>query len=254
MTDEISLGKAKMILLPIILGLVIIFFLKLFSIKVSLLVWVILLIVIFFVSLLLSMKSKVSLTSKFPTTSLKTILWMVAILAAIILIILLILAIFPDSRQEIYLKDGCLVEDEFGARWICGNVEFKKIGITTESPDYRFSILGLGEKSADITVTFEDEFQKREFSFTAGNSEEIQFGANGVVYAFVNGVDLQEADEIPKMNFFTDGQEYNVTVRIETGKSCEIWKCSRFYQRGSKVVKRNDLLDQNMIGLIKFDF
>jgi len=179
----------------------------------------------------------------------------------IIIVILLILAILPDSRQETNLEDGCLVKDQFGAKWICGDVEFEKIDITTKSPRYRFSILGLGEKEAKVTVTFEEDgLQKCEFSFTAGNSEEILFGAgaSGIVYAFVNGRDLETEAEIeeriPKMFFHTDGQAYNVTVRIETGKSCEAWKCSRFYKRNSEVVDRNDLLNLNMIGLIKFDF
>lgn len=257
MTDEISLGKARIVLLPVILGLVMIFFLKLFSIKISFLIWVILLVVIFLISLLLTMKSKVSLTSKLSTTSIKTIFWFLFAIVVIVTITFAIISLWPDSRQEVCLNHGYLVKDEYDNKWICGNVEFKKVGITTKSPDYRFSILGLGEREAKVTVTFEEGgLQRREFSFTAGNSEEIQFGAgaSGIVYAFVNGIDLQEAGEVPKMNFYTDGQKYNVTVRIETGKSCEAWKCSRFYKRNSEVVDRNDLLGLNMVGLIKFDF
>ncbi|MCD4677841.1 MAG: DUF5067 domain-containing protein [Desulfobacula sp.] len=253
--NEISFGKSRKILLPILLGLMIIFFLKLCSIKISFWILIVLLIATLLVIKPILVPKTSSPTSKLPP--LKTTFWILFFVAVAVAIIFVIISLWPSSTQEVCVKDGYLVEDQFGVRWICGDVEFKKVDITTKSPNYIFSILGLGKETASITVAFEEAgLQKCEFSFTAKNSEEIQFGASarGVVYAYVNGINLREAKKIPEMNFFTDGQKYNVTVRIEAPYTCECWKSTRFYQRGSKIVDRNDLLNRNMIGLIKFDF
>ena len=238
--DEISLGKTRIILLPVLLGLIIIFFLKIFSIEFSLLLWIILLIAIFLISLLLLMRSRVisgtsSPISKLPPNSiLKTVAWIVVVLVIIFFITSLTQS---DSRQEISFENGgSLIEDEFGVPWICGTVLFKNIDITTETPDYGLYLLGIPEgKSVNVTFTLKDGTQKCEITFTVHSSPDelsgarVSFGAadksildhenlyEGLMYAYINGVSLLSEDKIPTKYFVTDGQKYNATLKIETG-------------------------------------
>lgn len=237
--DEISLGKTRIILLPVLLGLIIIFFLKIFSIEFSLLLWIILLIAIFLISLLLLMRSRVisgtfSPISKLPLSSiLKTVAWIVVVLVIIFFITLLT----PDSRHEICFENGgSLIEDEFGVPWICGTVLFKNIDITTETPDYGFYLLGIPEgESVNVTFTLRDKTQKCEIPFTIDSPPDELSGVRvslgvadesildhenlyeGLVYVYVNGVSLLSEDKIPTRYFVTDGQKYNATLRVETG-------------------------------------
>ena len=95
MTNEISFGKARIILLPILLGLVIIFFLKLFSIKIFSSFWILAIlavvtIITFFV--VLSRKSETSalssLTAKLPLLK-KAVGWTVVAVALVVLVIVI---------------------------------------------------------------------------------------------------------------------------------------------------------------------
>ena len=193
-----------------------------------------------------------SLTSKLPLSEsiLKTVFWIVVVLAIIILAI----SLWPESgsRQEVY---GSIEMDEFGAKWICETVEFRNINMTTENFNYRFYVLGLGrQESVKIILTLEDELQKCEIPFFVRSSDEIagteiQIIAKDVVYIFVNGVDLIEEDRIPKKYFILDGQKYNATIRIETDRTCLY--CQKI---GPGNFERTELRRQGRIGLVKFKF
>ena len=193
-----------------------------------------------------------SLTSKVPSS--KTILKIVSWIVIVVVIITSAISLWPKSgsRQEVY---GSIEMDEFGAKWICEDVEFRNINMTTENFNYRFYVLGLGrQESVKIILTLEDELQKCEIPFFVRSSDEIagtevQIIAKDVVYIFVNGVDLIEEDRIPKKYFILDGQKYNATIRIETDRTCLY--CQKI---GPGNFERTELRRQGRIGLVKFKF
>ena len=270
MTDEVSLGKAKMVLLPIIFGLVILFFLKLFSIKLPFWIWIVLLIAIVIISLLLSMRSRLALTSHLPSLSFENILWFIVIIVVIATIIFAAsLLLSNDSRQEIYYEDGSLERDEYEEPWICKDVEWKNIDITTNDPDWGFYLIGIPKgESVNCVFTLEDDTQKCEVSFVVNSPADkisgarVSFGVinsnlcksqdKGLVRVFVNGVCLRTEsvnNRIPTRFFATNGQKYNATLEIQTNRPCVV--CQKI---GSGNFKRTELINQGKIGVIKLDF
>ena len=167
-----------------------------------------------------------------------------------------------DSRQEIYYEDGSLERDEYEEPWICKDVEWKNIDITTNDPDWGFYLIGIPKgESVNCVFTLEDDTQKCEVSFVVNSPADkisgarVSFGVinsnlcksqdKGLVRVFVNGVYY----EIPTMYFITNGQKYNATLRIETNRPCVV--CQKI---GSVNFKRTELRNQGRIGVIKLDF
>ena len=243
--EEISLGKAKIILLPIILGLIIIFFLKLFHIKLPFLIWVALLMAIFSVSLLLSMESKI-FSSKLSTPLIKTTL--VVLVVAVIIVMAISWAMDQGSRSANYLeirlpeefnndtrsKDygynrinnrdfngDYVIED--GKMQVLGGIRLTNTDLLYEYPTFKFSI-GRLEAGEIITVSIllESEYGICPFNFTlkgptVGHSvKRITFGVNKYDRIWVK-IDNSQID-VGKYYFDTSTGSFDLVMDITSNK------------------------------------
>ena len=252
MTDEISLEKSKIVVLPIIFGLVILFFLKLFSIKVSLLILVVLLIVIFFISLLLSMRSKLSITSKIPTVpSITTILWVLFVTTIVIGIVALVFYQLPRSanyagnrnqegfgnneyhKDYVYhfdIGEGQIsVEEE--RLLVYGTVSIIKTDVSYQNPELEFDILVAEGETAFVEIIFRDVDITTEASlnFTVGHHytwQTIEFGVDSQnqIWAEAFGRDPQNLQK-STCSYINTSKPFNVIVKItgdKMGNRCAV--------------------------------
>lgn len=257
--EEISLGRAKIILLPMILGLIIIFFLKLFQIKLPFLILVALLMAIFSVSLLLSMKSKI-FSSKLSTPLIKTII--VVLFVAVIIVTAISWGKDQGPKSANYFE--VRLPEEFNdnntskdygynrinnknfrgdfvtadeKRQVLGGIEITSTDILYEYPTFKFSIgrLEVGE-ILTISVLLESEYGVCPFSFTVkgltvGESMKgIKFGVNEHDRIWVK-IDNSQID-VGEYYFDTSTGSYDLTVSITSNKveRTEDRKRPRFFE------------------------
>lgn len=218
--DDIPFGKVRIILLPILLGLIIIFFLKLCSIKISFWILIVLLIAIL-------------LASKLPTISLKTILPGLLMLVVVISILLFILeagSYIVGLGSENFYDDVTMKDYEYKGNFVIQDESLKILGTATifnsdASDDFLwiplywvhpdFDIFGVGRGTMKITMDNGDQIYSEEIHFDKSNSFKIDFGAGArheredEVYFKVNGI--SSTINKPPIYFDTD-RPYSVKV------------------------------------------
>ena len=246
--DEYSFGKTRIILLPILLGLIIIFFLKLCSIKISFWILIVLLIATLFVIKLILVPDTSSLKSKLPTG-----------IKRILIVMIVIAVIFFGAQQlsksanyiEIRLPEGFDNNEytkDYGysrindGKFAIANEKllvFKSIRITNtgllyKDPDFKFSIGGLENgESIKVDVLLESKIGRCSFNFNVNGpsigDKRVIFGVNehNRVWVKINNSPI----DIP-VNYFDTSGSYDLTVDITTNRAEEDSKtrnsCSLF--------------------------
>ena len=236
-------------LLPIIFSLVAFVFLQIFQIKISFLIWIALLIVIFFVSLLLSIRSKISLTSKIPNIpNVRTIIvvLVVLILASTIFILVFdkgpgmfnyylnrIQEGFDDNEYKYTVQfnsESGQASAKEGRLIIFGDVKIINNDVFYPNPKLGFDILVAEGKTAVIEVTFRDVAITGEtsFNFTVEGSrsiQEVRFGIKNQSQIWAE-VDGREPDNFKKSSdYFNSNVPYNVILGItgdKMGNRCAV--------------------------------
>lgn len=229
MTNGNSFGRNA--LLTIIFLLAAYVFLQILQVKISFWIWIVLLMAIFFVSLLLTMKSKVSISSKLSTSSITTILvrllWLVVIISALLLV-LECLSYLGGLGSEHFHDDTTMKDYEYKGNFVIQDESLKIRGTATifnsdasdnflwiplywESPD--FDIFGTGKGT--IKIVIDNGIQRYEKEISVDGPFRIEFGTGAsweredVVYFIVN--DISSTNNNPPTYFDTD-RPYSVKV------------------------------------------
>jgi len=238
--DEISLGKLRKILLPILLGLIIIFFLKLYSIKFSFWILIVLLMAMLLVIKLILVPDTSSLKSKLPS-GIKTIL----IVMIVISVIFFVTQQLSKSANYLELRSPerftnnefnkdygysringgqfAIVDGAggFGELYVFKAIEITNTGIVWEHPNFGFSIKGIegtkGER-VKVNVLLESRTGSCPFDFVVGPSagvKDVKFGVGEGDWVWVR--ENNSPLDIGKKRFNTS-VSYDLTVDITSNK------------------------------------
>lgn len=232
--DDIPFGKVRIILLPILLGLIIIFFMKLFSIKISFWILIILLIATLLIIKPILIPKTSSLKSKLPS-GIKTIL--------IVMIVIVVIFFgaqqlsksvnYIEIRSPERFENNETYKDYGYSRINSGDfviadeklMVYKTIRITNtdllyEYPDFKFSIGGLEHgESIKVDVLLESRTGICSFDFNLNGpsigEKRVEFGVNEYdrIWAKISNSPL----DIPEKCFDTS-ISYDLTVDITSNK------------------------------------
>jgi len=240
--DEISLGKARIIFIPILLGLIIIFFLKLFSIKISFWILIILLIAMLLVIKPILVPKTSPLTSKLP--SIGTTFWVLLVIVILSVAIIWVFDQGPKSRN--YLENR--TQEGFGdnkSRYVInfdskegqarienerllifGEVSIINNDVFYPNPNLEFDILVREGKTAFVEIIFRDVDITREVScnFTVGHHhlwQTVGFGIDSQdqIWAETFGRDPKNF-QISSCSSLNTSKPFNVILKI-TGDKME---------------------------------
>jgi len=240
-TNGNSFGGGRNILLPIIFLLVTYVFLQILHIKISFLIWLVLLIVISFISLLLSIRSRLSLTSRLP--SLKTIVIVLGILILVSALIFWAVYQVPKSvnygenrtqegfSDNEYHKDYVYYFDqgvgqvslEEEVLLVFGTVSIINTDVFYPNPKLGFDILVAEGETAFIEVIFRDVEITTEtsFNFTVGHHRRFQevrwwIDDQSRIWVEVNGGKPGSLQTSPCFSF-NSSKPFNVIVIVTGG-------------------------------------